>query len=212
MFTFAFVEILDEIKQGLIDTSVLEWTAVLIGTFYVVLIAKKNRWGWWFAMVSTSIFIYLTYHANLFIESWLQVFYFFMAIYGWILWNKTSSVARLIIRWPIKYHLINIAASTLVVIVLDYFMNIYTDQESPYLDAFTTVFSLAATFMAAQRVLENWLYWIAIDAALIFLYAGRGFYLTGLHYLVYTIIATFAFFSWYKMFKAQKIENSIHRT
>ena len=212
MINFGFVEIVNEIKQGLIDTSGLEWAAVLIGTFYVILIAKKNRWGWWFAMVSTTIFIYLTYHADLFIESWLQVFYFFMAIYGWMLWNKTSSAARLIIRWPLKYHLINIAASTLVVIVLGYFMSIYTKQESPYLDAFTTVFSLAATFMAAQRVLENWLYWIAIDAALIFLYAGRGFYLTGFHYLVYTIIATFAFFSWYKMFKAQKIENRIHRT
>lgn len=204
MLIFALVEILDEIKQGLIATSALEWIAVVIGTFYVVLIAKKNRWGWCFAMVSTMIFIYLTYHVNLYIESGLQLFYFVMAIYGWILWNKTSSEARLIIRWPLKYHLINILASTWLVLVLGFVMDIYTYQESPYLDAFTTVFSLAATFMAAQRVLENWLYWIAIDAALIFLYAGRGFYLSGLHYLVYTIIAIFAFFSWYKMFKAQK--------
>ncbi|HLV41232.1 MAG TPA: nicotinamide riboside transporter PnuC [Brumimicrobium sp.] len=203
---------LEEIRQGLIDTSALEWTAVVIGTFYVVLIARKNRWGWCFAMVSSTIYIYLTYHANLFIESWLQIFYFVMAIYGWIVWNKVSSAERLIIKWPLKYHIINIVASTFVMFVLGYLMNIYTDQESPYLDAFTTVFSLAATFMAAKRVLENWLYWIAIDAALIFLYAGRGFYLTGLHYLVYTIIAIFAFFSWYKMFKSQKIENSIHRT
>lgn len=206
------MEILNEIFQGLINTSALEWTAVVIGTFYVILIARKNRWGWCFAMVSTTIYIYLCYHANLFIESGLQLFYFAMAIYGWVAWNKTSSKERFIIRWPLKYHAINIGASTLVMLALGYFMSIYTQQESPYLDAFTTVFSLAATFMAAHRVLENWLYWIVIDAALIFLYAGRGFYLTGFHYLVYTIIATFAFFSWYKMFKAQKIENHIHRT
>ncbi|WP_133122228.1 nicotinamide riboside transporter PnuC [Brumimicrobium salinarum] len=206
------MEILEEIKQGLINTSLLEWTAVIIGTFYVILIALKNRWGWCFAMVSTSIYIYLCYYANLFIESGLQIFYFVMAIYGWVSWNKTTSKTRNIIKWPVKYHLINIGISALIMFVLGYFMELYTDQESPYLDAFTTVFSLAATFMAAHRVLENWLYWIAIDAALIFLYAGRGFYLTGFHYLIYTIIAVFAFLSWYKMFKNQKNENSIHRS
>jgi len=206
------VEIIDEVIQGLINTSPLEWTAVVIGTFYVVLIALKSRWGWCFAMVSTAIYIYLCYHANLFIESWLQVFYFVMAIYGWIVWSKTTIKERLIIQWPLKLHLINIGVSTLITFLVGYLMDLYTAQESPYLDAFTTVFSLTATFMAAHRVLENWLYWIAIDTALIFLYAGRGFYLTGFHYLVYTIIAIFAFFSWYKMFKAQKNENRFNRT
>ena len=206
------MKIINEVIQGLIDTSALEWAGVIIGTFYLFFIAKKNRWGWCFAMVSTSIYIYLCYNADLFIESGLQVFYFIMAIYGWISWNKTPSDERLIIRWPLKYHIINVLASSVITILLGYVMVTFTDQKSPYLDAFSTVFSLVATFMVTQRVLENWIYWIVIDTALIFLYADRGFYLTGFHYLMYTIIAVFAFFSWYKIYKAQKNEDHIYRT
>lgn len=206
------MEIINEIIQGLIDTSLLEWAGVIIGTFYLIFIARKNRFGWFFAMVSTSIYIYLCYQTQLFIESGLQVFYLVMAIYGWFSWNKAPKEDRLIIRWPLKYHLINILASSIVTIILGYIMVTFTDQQNPYLDAFSTVFSLVATFMVTQRVLENWIYWIVIDTALIFLYSSRGLHLTGFHYLVYTIIAIFAFFSWYKMYKAQKIENHIHRT
>lgn len=205
------MEIINEIIQGLIETSLLEWAGVIIGTFYLILIANKNRIGWFFAMVSTSIYIYLCYQTQLFIESGLQVFYLVMAIYGWFSWNKAPKEDRLIIRWPLKYHLINILASSIVTIILGYIMVTFTDQQNPYLDAFSTVFSLVATFMVTQRVLENWIYWIVIDTTLIFLYSSRGLHLTGFHYLVYTIIAIFAFFSWYKMYKAQKIENHIHR-
>jgi len=205
------VEIIDEIIQGLIDTSLLEWAGVIIGTFYLILIARKNRFGWFFAMISTSIYIYLCYQAGLYIESGLQVFYFVIAIYGWLSWNKIPSEERLIIRWPLKYHLINILISSAVTVLLGYIMVVFTDQKNPYLDSFSTVFSLVATFMVTQRVLENWIYWIIIDTTLIFLYSSRGLHLTGFHYLIYTIIAIFAFFSWYKLYKAQKIENHIHR-
>ena len=39
-----------------------------------------------------------------------------------------------------------------------------TDAAWPLVDAFTTTASLFATWMVAQRVLENWLYWLIIDA------------------------------------------------
>ncbi|WP_165851321.1 nicotinamide riboside transporter PnuC [Brumimicrobium aurantiacum] len=206
------MEIIDEVLEGLANTSLLEWAGVLIGTGYLILIALKNRFGWFFAMVSTAIYIYLCYISQLYIESCLQVFYFVMAIYGWITWNKGSSEERLIIRWPIKYHLLNIVASSIVTVALGYIMVIWTDQENPYLDAFSTVFSLVATYMVTQKVLENWIYWIVIDATLISLYSSRGLYLTGFHYLIYTIIAIFAFISWIRIYKAQKIESHIHRT
>src|SRR5690554_426643 len=131
------MEIINEIIQGLIDTSALEWAGVIIGTFYLIFIARKNRFGWLFAMVSTSIYIYLTYSVGLYIESGLQIFYFVMAIHGWASWNKTPSEKRLIIKWPIKYHIINILVSSVVTLLLGFIMAKYTDQKSPYLDAFS---------------------------------------------------------------------------
>ena len=40
----------------------------------------------------------------------------------------------------------------------------------PLLDSLTTWFSLLATWLAARAKLENWLYWIAIDGVLVFLF------------------------------------------
>lgn len=205
-------EVIEGIKQGIISTSPLEWAAVLISTSYVILIALKIKWGWALAFISTSIYLYLAFVVDLYIQSALQMFYLIMAVYGWIAWNKVNRNESFIVRWSFKNHILNIIISSIVALFLGYIMNELTTQKSPYLDAFTTVFSLSATFMSTHRVLENWLYWIIVDTALIFLFVGRGYYMIGIHFLVYTIIATFAFISWYKTYKAQKIENRNYRS
>lgn len=198
------MEIVNEIIKGIKNSSNIELVAVIIGFCYISLIALKSRWGWCFAFVSSALYVYLSFSVNLYFETGLQSFYVFMAIYGWITWNKPRDSNTFIVTWPIKYHLLNIGISTVASLALGYLISQFTQQNTPYLDAFTTVFSLTVTFMAAHRVLENWLYWIFIDVALIFLYAKQGFYLVGLQYLVYTVIAVFAFFSWYKTFKTQR--------
>lgn len=199
------MEIAQQIVQGIIDTSLIEWTAVFIGFAYLFLIAKQNKWGWLFALGSSAIYTFLTFKVNLYFEAALQSFYFFMAIYGWYSWKKAQDKEEgFIIKWTPKKHTINIIASTIIAIVLGYLMQKYTDQESPYLDSLTTIFSLGATFLAAHRILGNWIYWIVIDTALIFLYAKHGYYLVGIQYIIYTIIAIFAYRTWNKSYKTQK--------
>src|SRR5690554_7557381 len=83
-------------------------------------------------MASTAVYTYLCYTVGLYIESGLQVFYFVMAIYGWISWNKTTNKDQKIIRWPLKYHVLNIGVSALVTYLLGYLMVTYTDQQNPY--------------------------------------------------------------------------------
>lgn len=193
----------EEIGVGLIETTIAEYIAVVAGILYVILAAKKIKWCWWFAMLSTGLYIYLCFIADLYIESFLQIFYFGMAIYGWIYWNTDRKSELPIGRWSLRYHIINIFISGIVSFILGWMMDTYTQQGSPYLDAFTTVFSLAATFMVAQRILENWIYWIVIDVALFFLYTSKGYILTGFHYGLFTIIAIFAWYSWWNYYKQQ---------
>ena len=106
-----------------------------------------------------------------------------MAIVGWFSWRKQANVdsqeldASLglssskndVKTWPISYHLYNLAISGGVAFILGFCFDTFTDQANPYADAFTTVFSLAATFMVVRKVLENWIYWIVIDLVSIFL-------------------------------------------
>ncbi len=197
------MDFVNNIKDGILATSIWEWLAVASSLSYVYLAAKKNIGCWLAALISTGIYIYLCYAGQLFIEAGLQIFYFVMAIYGWMVWNKTSDNNNNLIRWGLKAHVKNIIISALLALVLGFVFDQYTQQANSYLDAFITCFSLTATFMVAKKVVDNWAYWIVIDFASIFLYAGRGLYLSAILFLMFTLFAIYAYFSWLKKFKEQ---------
>ena len=71
-----------------------------------------------------------------------------------------------------------------------------TSAHLPYLDALTTVFGIIATLMMVEYVRANWLYWIGIDLASALLYARRQMWPTVLLYLVYTVMALYAYLNW----------------
>jgi len=133
-----------------------------------------------------------------------------MGFVGWALWNQkeikltqASEVQDDINRWTANQHLLNIVLSLIVAIVLGYLFKNYTDQVNPYVDAFTTTFSLAATYMVTKKVLENWLYWIVIDAVSIYLYSERGLYLSAVLFGIFTILAVIGFVSWKRKYERQ---------
>jgi len=84
---------------------------------------------------------------------------------------------------------------------MGFYFSTYTDAAMPLVDSFTTVFSLFATYMVVKKVLENWIYWIVIDAVSVYLYHSRELEQTALLFIVYTIIAVFGYFAWLKKLK-----------
>ena len=67
---------------------ILEFVAVLMAILYLVLAAKEDVKCWYAALISSLIYIYIMYQADLLMESILQVFYVLMAIYGWLQWKN----------------------------------------------------------------------------------------------------------------------------
>ena len=198
------LEIVQNIKIGFINTSSIEWLGVLTGLLYVILISFKNITAWLFALLSSSIYVYLCFISNLFLETGLQLFYVAMAIFGWLKWKKDSLENETnIIKWDYRLHLLNILISGSLTFIIGYIFDNFTSQANPYTDAFSTIFSLVATFMVTKKVLENWIYWIFIDAVCIYLFASRGLYLTSLLFVLYTTIAVIGFFQWRSLFKLQ---------
>lgn len=194
---------MDSLISDLIKTSLPEWIAVVTGILYVLFISYQKRIGWLFAFISTLIYTYLCILGKLYIEASLQLFYVFAAIYGWIKWSDTKGSTLTIQQWSLKKHRLFLLLGSGSCIFLGFTINSLTDQASPYLDAFTTVFSLIATFMVAKKVLENWWYWIVIDAGLIFLYSSRGYALTGLQYGLFTLLALYGWITWQREYKSQ---------
>jgi nicotinamide mononucleotide transporter len=96
----------------------------------------------------------------------------------------------------LKFHLISIAVIVVLAIVLGFLMQRFTNQAAPFVDAPITLFSLFATYLVAQKVVENWWYWIVIDSICIPLFYSRGLYVTSILYVVYTIMAVVALIQW----------------
>ncbi|TMO79912.1 nicotinamide mononucleotide transporter, partial [Pseudoalteromonas ruthenica] len=68
-------------------------------------------------------------------------------------------------------------------------------------DSFTTCFAVVTTYLVAKKVLENWLYWIVIDAASMYLYFEKGYYPTLVLFVFYTIMAAWGFKTWYEEYE-----------
>ena len=198
------MEILEKINQAVLNTSIWEWFAVITGLLYVILISFKKTSAWFFAIVSSLLYIYLCYSSQLFLETGLQFFYLIMGIYGWYLWTSVQKIdENRIIKWKNYQHSINITISTILFISIGFIFDNYTNQANPYTDAFTTVFSLAATFMVTQKVLENWIYWIVIDVVSVYLFSSRELYMTAALFVIFTILAIVGYFKWKTLFDSQ---------
>jgi len=200
---------LQTIKDAIIEAwqamTWVEMVAVAFALLYVILAAKESIWCWLAALISVGLYVYICIKAHLFAETGLQVFYLIMAVYGWYEWKFGSQENDVlpISVWEPKLHLINILGSAVLMLALGYYLDNYTSSRNAYVDSFTTIFAIVATYMVARKVLENWIYWIAIDAVSIYLYSRRGLYLTSVLYFAYTVIAIFGYFSWRKAYRLQ---------
>lgn len=186
--------------QGILATSIWEWLAVATSVIYVILAAKRMILCWTFALISSALYVYICFISRLYIESMLQVFYFGMGILGWVLWNESEKGTGEIKTWGISNNLLNILFSGLLTISLGLIFQKFTDQASPFTDAFVTSFSLTATYMITKKIHEGWIYLIIIDIISIFLYASRDLYLSSFLYIMFTIIAVFGWWSWFRKF------------
>ena len=193
------------VLEQLRDLSALEAIAVIAAIAYLLLAIRQNIACWYFAGISTTIYIYLFFDARLYMESTLNVFYLAMAVYGWSCWrNKRTHEQQLPVTvWPLHRHVLAISAIVLISIANAYVLVTWTDAVFPYVDSLTTWSAIWATFLIARKVLENWWYWLVIDFVSVFIYWSRDLELTALLFVVYVIMIPFGLLSWRRSMTAQ---------
>jgi nicotinamide mononucleotide transporter len=184
-----------------------ELVAVVLGIAYLLLAVRESLWCWYAAFAGTAISLYLFWQVGLVMESALQVYYLVMAVYGWWQWQQSDqghtdeAGQRPISRWTARQHGLAIAAVLLASALSGALLARYTDAAMPYLDSFTTWGAILTTWMVARKVLENWLYWLVIDAASIYLYLDRGLYLFSALFAVYLVIVVAGFWQWLQHYR-----------
>ncbi len=194
------------LTSALLQTTWIEAFAVIFSIANVILAAYQNNWCWLAAIISVSLYIYICFTAKLYSETVLQLFYLVMAFYGWWQWTRKSTENKKvkIIIWDLKKNLKIIVLGIGITLPFFFITKNYTDAALPFSDALVTAFSLIATFMVTKKILENWIYWIAIDSLAVFIYLNRGLQLTAILYFIYVIIAVVGFINWRKEFLQNK--------
>lgn len=184
----------------------LEIFAVGCNVVYVILAARENIWCWPFGIIGSLLSIWLFIDTQLYAESVLFTYYVIMGFYGWYQWSgkRTATDTLKIKEWPWKMHIVFLLIGYTCTFLLFLILRHFTDAQMPLLDSFTTIFSFIATWMTARRVIENWIYWIAINGLTVYLYLSRGLDVYALLSVIYVGMALYGFWNWKKDFANQR--------
>ena len=196
-----FATLLEQAKAQ----SLPEVIAVIAAILYLLFAIRENIICWFFAAISTAIYVWLFIEAKLYMESVLNGFYLIMAGYGYFVWNsgRRDGGNKPVVVWPLETHLKAIAAIITVSVANGYLLSAFSDAAFPYIDSLTTWFAIWSTFLVARKVLENWWYWLLIDSASVIIYWSRDLQLTSVLFVVYVCMIPIGLYSWNKSMREQ---------
>lgn len=207
----------------------LELIAVVFGVASVLLARKLNVLVFPIGLISTGIFVYLLWQWQLFGDMLINAYYSAMSVYGWINWTKNKQnaaqsnhaqdevqVAHLT-KEDVPLMLV-LGSVTAAFVALVYYLRPVINNDFSfdgavlglhlftwvdYTDMLTTALFLMAMVLMAQRKIEHWLLWIVADAISVPLYFYKGFTFTSLQYVVFTLIAIWAYYEWQRRYRIQ---------
>ena len=137
----------------------------------------------------------------------INVFYFFMSVFGWYNWSRRVDnknhlpISTLSVKQWLFYILLIVVAFGIIYYVLSDF----TDSTVPLFDSFTTSLFIAGMWLMAIKKIENWLLWILGDVLVIPMFAIKGLAFTSVQYIVFLVLAIMAYIEWRKRIKLKEI-------
>lgn len=199
--------------------SYLEFFGTIFNLWCVWLTAKNKILCWPVGIVGVILYMFLFYQIQLYSDLVEQTYFLITSFYGWILWlnlgaakkeedkNKRLKIGRNSMRANIIYVVIIILGTLGMGYFMGnihlYFPNFFPEPASfPYLDAFTTMMSFAATILLAKKKVESWYLWILVDIIGIGLYFAKDVKFISLEYAIFLGLATKGLIDWKKEYKS----------
>lgn len=187
----------DFVSSYLSNATAPEIGALVFGVAYVALAARGNVLCWPAGILASGLSIVIAARSNYLADVVKESYYVAMGFYGWFFWTQKTAddaVHPITTRSVAFNTRLIVAGAALSVLVGYYFSTL--GSSLPYLDAATTVFAFSTTWLVARRILENWLYWIVINTAGIYMYVRTGAYFFSLLLALYTVFAVLGYVRW----------------
>jgi len=181
---------------------IFEAVALIAGIVGVWYAKKENILAYPIGLIGTIISFYILLKDGLLGDMMMNFYWSVMSIYGWWNWARMKDNEHIvkISRTSVKEKGIGVALF-LGTIAINYGVyKVFGNEIEPsnYIDIFTSGLFFTAMWYMALKKIENWTLWIIADIITVPLYAYRGWGMLSFQYLIFTIIAIQAYFSWRK--------------
>ncbi|WP_372645767.1 nicotinamide riboside transporter PnuC [Ancylomarina sp.] len=184
-----------------ISANIVEVIGTLSGFIFLYFEIKQSKWLWPVGLFSAVMYIYVFFVAKFYADMGLQFYYVFISVYGWFHWSRSKGQNEKelpVVNLGRRLFLKLLLASLFIYIAISFILVNYTDSPIPYWDSFTTALSIVATWMLAQKILEQWLVWVIVDAVSMGLYLYKELYPTAILFAFYTVLALYGYIQWKK--------------
>jgi len=194
--------------DGLLQTSALEFIAVLAGIASVWFSKKEQVLVYPVGLINTTIFVYINFEGHLLGEASVNIYYTVMSVYGWWLWTRKNEQQESVlhIQFSTQKELLQqllFFASFYIVLyaALYYAKSSFAEGAIPWADALSSAAAYTGMWLMAKKKVESWYYWIATNIFSIPLYFVKGYVFTSVQFAVLLALAIAGLIAWRK--KAQ---------
>ncbi len=202
----------------------LEFWATLTGLVAVILSARGNVWSWVIGLVNVVLASVMFYQIRLYPDMFLQGFFFITNVIGWWQWKYPNSgeenkhnelkISKLSQKDFLFFTMIGMIGTALLGSFAKNLHDILPDlfqapSAFPYMDSFTTVMSIFATFLLIRKKVEAWWVWLAVDIISTYMYYVKDIKIYSVLYFVFCIIALFGAVNWTREFRRGLVFNEI---
>lgn len=198
---------------GMQQTNWLEYIAVFAGIGSVWFSRIENIWVYPVGLVSTLIYVYLSFTYHLIGEASVNIYYSVLSIYGWVLWARKDRQQQhvLHITYASKKEWSMHLAFFLGLYLIIYFCLVYLKTAFypgviPLGDAFASATAYTGMWLMAKKKVESWIWWIATNIASVPLYFVKGLVFTSFFYFVLLIMAFFGWAEWRRRAVGKPVE------
>lgn len=193
---------------GMLETKLSEYIAVFFGIASVWYSRKENILVYPVGLVSTTIYIWLSYDQHLLGEAAVNVYYTVMSIYGWWLWARKDKEHHHVLhisysngRWIVYQLLFFVGFYLALYISLYYLKQNFAPGAIPWADSFAAATAFTGMWLMAKKKVESWYWWIATNIASAPLYFVKQYVFTSVFYVVLLIMAFFGLAEWKRRVK-----------
>ena len=188
----------------------LDILTTVLGLIYIWLEYRASIALWVVGIIMPALDVWLYWSHGLYGDAGMAVYYTLAAVYGFYIW-KFKKTRRLkqslpIIHLPRQKYL-PVLLFFLLAWGATYFILVeWTNSTVPLLDSFTNALSFVGLWALARKYLEQWLFWIVVDAVCCFLYIQKGIPFKAGLYGLYVFIAIAGYYKWKQMLRVAKYD------